>query len=47
MDLVFTLMVEVQPAHLQCMAGGQIPVETRDNRRAEMLQQRLGSISYN
>ncbi|HUT25038.1 MAG TPA: protein arginine kinase [Sumerlaeia bacterium] len=41
------LMVEVQPAHLQFMAGGQIPVGTRDNRRAEMLQQRLSRISYN
>lgn len=41
------LMVEVQPAHLQCMRGGPIPTEQRDNARAVFLQRRLKDLSYN
>ncbi|MBN1867178.1 ATP--guanido phosphotransferase [Candidatus Sumerlaeota bacterium] len=41
------LMVEVQPAHLQFRKGGQIPVERRDNLRAEMLHRRLRNVAYN
>ena len=41
------LMVEIQPAHLQCMRGGPIPSEQRDSARASFLQKRLGNLSYN
>jgi len=41
------LMIEVQPAHLQCMRGGPIPSEQRDNARALFLQRRLKDLSYN
>jgi len=41
------LMMEVQPAHLMFRQGGQIPEEKRDNLRAQLLHQRLRSISYN
>ena len=41
------LMVEVQPAHLQCRQGSQLRAEKRDSLRAQLLQRRLKSISYN
>jgi protein arginine kinase len=41
------LMVEVQPAHLQCRQGSQLPEEQRDGLRAQILHQRLKSVSYN
>lgn len=41
------LMIEVQPNHLQCRKGTQLPEEQRDTMRAEMLHQRLKDVSYN
>jgi protein arginine kinase len=41
------LMVEVQPAHLQCSQGSQLPTEQRDSIRAQVLQERFKNISYN
>lgn len=41
------LMVEVQPAHLQCKEGGQIPPERRDTLRARFLRDRLKSVRLN
>jgi protein arginine kinase len=41
------LMIEVQPAHLQCMEGGKLPPEQRDNLRARLLHERLRGVSYN
>ncbi|NQU44414.1 ATP--guanido phosphotransferase, partial [bacterium] len=41
------LMMEIQPAHMQCKEGGQIPAEQRDGLRADYLQKRLKDISYN
>lgn len=41
------LMVEIQPAHLQCREGGQIPADRRDSVRARLLNQRLHQISFN
>ncbi len=45
-DLSF-LMTEIQPAHLQCSEGGQLPVEVRDSHRAMLLHRRLRSVACN
>ncbi len=41
------LMIEIQPAHLQCTEGGKIPAERRDNLRARLLHERLKNVSLN
>jgi protein arginine kinase len=39
--LIDTLLVEIQPAHLQTSAQRKLTVEERDVMRAEVLRQRL------
>jgi protein arginine kinase len=41
------LMLDVQPAHLQCRGGGAMPEEKRDSMRAEVIRQRLKNVSWN
>lgn len=41
------LMLDVQPAHLQCRGGGAMPEEKRDSVRAEVIRQRLKNVSWN
>lgn len=41
------LMVEVQPAHLQCKEGGQLSAERRDTLRARFLRDRMKDVRLN
>ncbi len=41
------LMIQVQPAHLQCSKGTTLPVEQRDGLRAELIHERLKEVSFN
>jgi len=43
--LVDMLLLEIQPAHLQLVAGRELSPEERDTRRAEIARQRLKSVA--